>query len=165
MASVGRAKANQLAGVAVNPTGHKSVESVPDAIQKSAGAVTLPVFNMVDDSDSTQESVTKVVGSVFGIKTGSHGNIMSSIQGLKMKSLVEVRLRTSRHTLLSILFDSQEVNEVHMEQWAKIIQGSKPPVVNTPLSPYLQPHVLEEHGNAVHGAKLKRVCSGLRLRS
>lgn len=141
IASIGRLKANELAGVALKPTGDKTVETVPDATHKSAGAVVVPVFNVVDDSDSTQESISRLVGNVFGIKTGSHGNIVSLIQGLRMRDVVE------------------EVNELHMEQWSKIIQEASPPVPNTPLSPYIQLHILEEHGYAMDGEKLKRVLS------
>lgn len=46
-----------------------------------------------------------------------------------------------------------------MEQWSKIIQEASPPVPNTPLSPYIQLHILEEHGYAMDGEKLKRVLS------
>lgn len=56
------------------------------------GAVILPAFNVVDDSDSTQESISKVVGNVFGIKTGSHGDIVSTTEGLRLKDVLEVRL-------------------------------------------------------------------------
>jgi hypothetical protein len=44
-----------------------------------------------------------------------------------------------------------------MEQWGQIIQQSTPPVVDTPLSPYLEQCVLEEHGYAMDGEKIKRV--------
>jgi hypothetical protein len=92
ISTIGRTKANTIAGVALPPSGDKSVPTVPDAIPKSAGAVTMPIFNAVDDSDTTQESSAKVIGNVFGVKTGFYGNIRSMIQGLRMKEVLEVRL-------------------------------------------------------------------------
>jgi hypothetical protein len=136
------------------------VAGVPDAIPKSAGAVTMPIFNVVDDSDTTQESLANVVGSVFGVKTGFYGNLRSMIQGLRMKEVLEVRLwLVERHnTCWDMPF--QDINELHMEQWGQIIQKSTPPVVDTPLSPYMELNILEEHGFAMDGGKLKRVrCS------
>jgi len=91
MASVGRSEANALAGVALQPTGDATVNSVPDAVQKRAGAVIMPIFNVTDDSDTTQESLSQVIGSVFGIKTGFYGSIRSMISGLRMNDVLEVR--------------------------------------------------------------------------
>lgn len=88
-----RESANSIAGVPVPPSGDKEVETVPDAIQKSQGTVLMPLFNIVDDSDTTQESMAKVLGEVYGIKVGFHGSIISTISGLKMKDVVEVSAR------------------------------------------------------------------------
>jgi hypothetical protein len=98
ISSIGRTKADAIAGVALPPTGDKSVTTVPEAIPKSAGAVIMPIFNAVDDSDTTQESSARVVGNVFGVKSGFYGNIRSMIQGLRMKEVIEVcRLFGKRH--------------------------------------------------------------------
>lgn len=52
---------------------------------------------------------------------------------------------------------NQDINEMHMEQWTKTITTSSPPVPSTPLSPYAQPYILEEHGYAMNADKVKKV--------
>jgi hypothetical protein len=44
-----------------------------------------------------------------------------------------------------------------MEAWTKLIVEAKPPVPNTPLSPYALPYQLEKHGCALDGSKIKQV--------
>jgi hypothetical protein len=152
-----RESANSIAGVPVPPSGDEEVESVTDAIKRSQGNVVVPLFNVVDDSNTTQESMANVVGEVYGIKVGFYGNIISTISGLRMKDVVEVSARNYQCALPSLKRMNQDINEMHMEQWAKIITTSSPPVPNTPLSPYAHPYILEEHGYAIDGDKIKRV--------
>lgn len=97
ISTIDRSRADALAGVSLPPTGDKSVVGVPDAIPKSAGGVTMPIFNVVDESDTTQESQARVVGNVFGVKTGFYGNIRSMLSGLRMKDVVEVWFRLFKH--------------------------------------------------------------------
>jgi hypothetical protein len=159
-----RESANSIAGVPVPPSGDKEVETVPDAIQKSQGTVVMPLFNVVDDSDTTQESMAKVVGKVYGIKVGFHGSIISTISGLKMNDVVEVRARKPTCNV-KLNRMNQDINEMHMEQWTKTITTSSPPVPSTPLSPYAQSYILEEHGYAMDGDKIKKVRTVHYLRS
>lgn len=93
---IGREAAISLAGVPVPPSGDKEVETVTEAIQQSQGAVVMPLFNLVDDSDTTQESLAKVIGNVYGIEVGFHGSIISTISGLKMNDIIEVSTRNCR---------------------------------------------------------------------
>jgi hypothetical protein len=40
---------------------------VSDAVQSSTTAVTIPLFNVVDDSDTTQEMLSGEVSKAFGV--------------------------------------------------------------------------------------------------
>lgn len=44
-----------------------------------------------------------------------------------------------------------------MEAWYEIITNSNPPVPNTPLSPFLPISIVEEHGYALDGEKMRKV--------
>ena len=88
-----REDADCIAGAPIPPSGDKEVETVTEAIQQSQGDVVMPLFNLVDDSDTTQESLAKVLGKVYGIKVGFHGSIISTISGLKMNDVAEVSAR------------------------------------------------------------------------
>jgi nucleoside-diphosphate-sugar epimerase len=59
-----RAQLNEAAGIPLPPSGHASVESTPNAIKKEAGSVTVPVFNLTDDSDSDQGSIGETLAQV-----------------------------------------------------------------------------------------------------
>ncbi|CCA73720.1 hypothetical protein PIIN_07675 [Serendipita indica DSM 11827] len=134
-----RATANALAGDILPPSGDKDVPNVPDAVPKSAGGILVPCFNITDDGDTTQETMNNAVGRLFGIKVGFHGTITNVISGMRMRDVAE------------------DVNESHMQEWGKIIQMANPPVPRTPLSPYVDLHILDEHGIAMDNEKLKRI--------
>lgn len=51
----------------------------------------------------------------------------------------------------------EEINEMHMEAWTRLITKAKPPVPNTPLDPYMEPFMLEKRSFAFKGGKLQRV--------
>jgi len=136
---VDRATANSIAGVSIPPSGDKDVKSVPEAVQKEAGGVTAPVFHITDDSDSTQESTSKIISNVFGIKSAFQGSLANQLAKMKFSDIVE------------------DVNEVHMEEWTKIIINANPPVPSTPLTPYAQPYQLEKHGSALDNEKIKKI--------
>ena len=54
---------------------HKSVKSVVPEKEK----VHIPLFNVVDDWDATQEKLGKVVAEVWGIKYGFLNSTMTSL--------------------------------------------------------------------------------------
>ena len=63
-AGLDRQKMEALAGVRLPPTGNDGVKNVPNAIQKEQGGVIVPVFNLVDESDTNQDSMTQVLAEV-----------------------------------------------------------------------------------------------------
>jgi hypothetical protein len=46
----------------------------------------------------------------------------------------------------------------HLEAWNQIIMNSKPPVPETPLSPFIPLTLMMEHGAALNCEKIKTVC-------
>ena len=94
MSTKTRSEANALAGAPLPPTGHPSATTAnaPNLIPASAGSVVVPVFNAVDQSDATQGSVAKVVGSVFGVKVEFPGMLQNLLAGMKLSDITEVSL-------------------------------------------------------------------------
>lgn len=92
MSTKTRNEANTLAGVPIPPSGDPSVtkENAPDVLLPSSGSVTVPLFNMVDESDATQRSLSEVVGRVFGVKVKFQGLIKGLFAGMKLKEVTEV---------------------------------------------------------------------------
>src|SRR6201999_4669827 len=63
-AGLDRQKMDALAGANLPPTGNDGVKNVPNAIQKEQGGIVAPVFNLVDDSDTNQESLGQALANV-----------------------------------------------------------------------------------------------------
>jgi hypothetical protein len=62
-----RENADAIAGVGIPPSGSAEVTRVSDAVQSSTPSVTIPLFNVVDGSDLTQEMLTGEVSKAFGV--------------------------------------------------------------------------------------------------
>lgn len=106
-----------------------------------AGAIH-EVYNVVDDGDTTQGSLNTVLESMFRIKTGFYGSIVSHLASFTLEELVE------------------EANNGHMEPWMAMLKQHG--IAVTPLSPYLEPELLYDNPLAVDGSKLRDlgfVCS------
>ncbi|KIM22643.1 hypothetical protein M408DRAFT_322703 [Serendipita vermifera MAFF 305830] len=138
-----REEANVLAGVPIYPSNDPSLMTSPPPspylVPASTGPIIVPVFNAVDESDSTQRSQAAVISEVFGVKVGFYTGLPGLLAGWGMRDVTE------------------DVNETHMEEWSKIIANSSPPVLRTPLSPYMPLYQLEEHGCALDGEKTRKI--------
>jgi hypothetical protein len=62
-----RENADAIAGVGIPPSGSAEVAKVSDAVQSSTPTVTIPLFNVVDEADTTQEMLSGEVSKVFGV--------------------------------------------------------------------------------------------------
>lgn len=65
MARTGRETANSIAGVELPPTNDAEIPSTPGTVP--SGGVVVPVFNAVDDTDTTQQTMSQEIGKAFGI--------------------------------------------------------------------------------------------------
>ena len=91
-----------------------------------------PFYNVCDQSDSNQGSINELLERIFGISTAFAGNVASSaVKALGFKSAAEA------------------MNEKHMEGWGAMCKAAG--ILNTPLTPYLDPELLAHNHLAVDG--------------
>eukprot|EP00835_Amoeboradix_gromovi_P005908 NODE_612_length_6011_cov_0.245095.p1 type:complete len:310 gc:universal NODE_612_length_6011_cov_0.245095:5770-4841(-) len=62
------------------------------------------IYNVVDHSESTQESINTILQSLFGIKTSFAGTMVSQFAKLNLASVV------------------QDVNEKHLQPWSELLK-------------------------------------------
>ncbi|XP_076655053.1 uncharacterized protein LOC143360251 [Halictus rubicundus] len=79
-------------------------------------------YNVVDEGDSTQGSISAIVSELFNINHDYWGYTLSTLAKTDMSSVVE------------------EVNDKHMGPWAEAC--NKDGVENSPLSPYIDQELL-----------------------
>jgi nucleoside-diphosphate-sugar epimerase len=104
------------------------------------------VFNLVDDNDTSQGTFNAVLESLFAIRTGFYGSIMSNLAQLKLEELVE------------------EANDGHLGPWNQLLRENG--INSTPLNPYLEKELLYNNPLCVDGSKIKALgfqCSCPRL--
>jgi len=139
MASLGRKEADILAGEEIKFHNDKSktkeVASMPPYDQK----LIAPLFNLVDDSNTTQLSGGEVVTSFFGTTYEFFNFLMSTIAKFKLDDVVE------------------DINEHHVGGWTEMLSASNPPITNTPLSAYMDSYALSKHSVAFNNTKIKEV--------
>ncbi|CAO0801198.1 unnamed protein product [Mucor circinelloides] len=96
----------------------------------------VPIFNLVDKQDTDQEAINKQLQTIFDIKTGYHGSVVSTFAKLNLDAVIEA------------------VNEKHLAPWAELVK--KNGIANTPLSPYLDEELLYNNALSVDGSKIER---------
>ncbi|ORY20511.1 hypothetical protein BCR39DRAFT_562919 [Naematelia encephala] len=117
----------------------KTVDTVvPEKVK-----VTIPLFNVVDDNDSTQDTLAKAVAGVWGIKYGF------------INSAIAVLVQQFAKKDFSEMVD--DVNENHVEAWSKMLAASDPPIISTPITPFLDEHAFRKMAICLDGSKAKRV--------
>lgn len=92
-------------------------------------------YNIVDESNSTQGSVSEILSNVFNIKYDYLGVVMSNITKIDMAGVIE------------------NINDKHMAPWAEVCQVDK--ISNTPLTPYMEEELLYHKHLHLDGNKLK----------
>ncbi|KIK06638.1 hypothetical protein K443DRAFT_674295 [Laccaria amethystina LaAM-08-1] len=137
MAPLGRTAANQLAGEELLFHNDKSkVKEVGEMPPHNVKPVA-PLFNLVDDSESTLLSIGQTVTSFFGT-TFDFFNLVES-------------------TVFKFMDDLEDINEQHVGAWTDMLMNSNPPVTKTPLTAYMDKYALEKHVVAFNNAKIKAV--------
>ncbi|KZT42003.1 hypothetical protein SISSUDRAFT_980784 [Sistotremastrum suecicum HHB10207 ss-3] len=138
IAPLGREEANKIAGEQIWFANDKSKLKGIDGVIDPSLTPIAPFFNLVDDSELTQQSLGTAIGEVFGIKTGFHGFVQATMAKV-FSDLVE------------------DVNEEHVAAWNQILMASNPQIPNTPLSAYMDSHMFSKPGVAYSNAKIKRI--------
>ncbi|XP_016978518.1 uncharacterized protein LOC108044141 [Drosophila rhopaloa] len=93
------------------------------------------IYNIVDDSASTQGSISNLLVDIFDINVDYFGLVMSNLAKLYPTDTVG------------------EINDKHMAPWAEICQRNG--IDNTPLTPYLDEEQLQHKHLYLDNTKLK----------
>ncbi|CAH7675173.1 hypothetical protein BY996DRAFT_6430639 [Phakopsora pachyrhizi] len=105
--------------------------------------VRAPIFNIVDDGDTTQGVLASLAEEVVGVKVGFYGKLINQFAKLHIMDVVE------------------DVNEKHFEPWPEMLAKSNPPVTNTPFSPTLPEALLSKNHLAFENSKVKETLRGV----
>lgn len=142
MAKLGRKEADAVAGEPIAFHNDKSKVKALEGAALPEAKLVAPVFNVVDDSNHTFISFLNVPASFFGTSVEFFDLFTRAMAKINMDELAE------------------DINEEHVGTWTKMITTSKPPVPNTPLSPYVHPQVVglfEKHSIGLDNSKLKKI--------
>ncbi|KAK8865698.1 hypothetical protein IAR55_000843 [Kwoniella newhampshirensis] len=105
--------------------------------------VQIPLFNVVDEGDSTQGSLARAVAQVWGIKFGFLNSTMAI--------LVQQFAKTDFEEMV------EDVNEMHVQAWSDMLSRSNPPIDSSPITPFLDQHAFRKMAICLDGSKAKRI--------
>ncbi|KAF6764986.1 hypothetical protein DFP72DRAFT_869721 [Ephemerocybe angulata] len=138
ISGLGRKAANEAAGVPIPFHNDKTfVKEHPDIPAHNTKPVA-PLFNLVDDSNSTLLSVGEVVTSFFG----TNFEFFNMVENAMLKWIDH---------------DIEEINEQHVSGWTEMLMKANPPISKTPLTAYMDKYTLEKHVIAFPNNKIKQV--------
>lgn len=103
---------------------------------KAYGAT--PIFNVVDKGDTSQGTVSKIVGEIFNIETGFQGQIISTFAKLNLDSVVD------------------DVNDEALGPWADLLTEAKITRPG-PLSPFMEKELLKDTDLSLDGSRFEKV--------
>ncbi|KAF8894411.1 NAD-P-binding protein [Infundibulicybe gibba] len=138
MGPLGRTAANSVAGEVIPFHNEKSKVKEVEGMTPYDDKPIAPLFNLVDDSDSTYLHIGQTVTSFFGT-TFEFFNLVES-------------------TMYKVMSDQvDDINEHHVGGWTQMIQTSNPPIPNTPLSAYMDKYTLDKHVISFSNKKFKDI--------
>ncbi|ETW85694.1 hypothetical protein HETIRDRAFT_407618 [Heterobasidion irregulare TC 32-1] len=142
---LGRAEADKVAGEEIYFHNEKSkvaeVQGMPPADVK----VVAPLFNLVDDNETTLHKAGQTMTSLFGTTFEYYNFVTNTVARFRLEEVVE------------------EINDTHVSAWATMLTTSNPPVPNTHLSAYMDTFSLSKHCMAFSNTKIKKVL-GIKLK-
>ncbi|BEI87009.1 hypothetical protein CcaverHIS002_0703550 [Cutaneotrichosporon cavernicola] len=121
----------------------KSSKSIIKTVVPEEELPVVPMFNVVDDGDSTQESIAKAVADVWNVKYGFMSTTIMTLVAQFAKNDFEEMV--------------EDVNEKHVDAWANMLSASSPPIASTPISPFLDAHSFRKTPIHLDGSRAKRV--------
>ncbi|KAG6332890.1 hypothetical protein ID866_6197 [Astraeus odoratus] len=142
---LGRKQADAIAGTKIPFHNNK------DRVKEVAGTCSpdvqpvAPLFNLVDDSETTLSKGGSMITEFFGTTFEFYSGLETAMAKLKLEDLEE------------------EINEHHVGMWTQMLQLSKVPITQTPLSAYMDKYALSRHRLGYSNEKIKRVV-GYRLK-
>uniref|UniRef100_A0A6P7FUD5 Uncharacterized protein LOC114334218 n=1 Tax=Diabrotica virgifera virgifera TaxID=50390 RepID=A0A6P7FUD5_DIAVI len=93
------------------------------------------IYNVVDDADSTQGSISNVMTDIFNVKIDYYGNLVSAV--------------------VDLAGAADDANDKHLAPWAEACR--KDEILNTPLSPHMDSELLLHKHLRLDGNKLKQL--------
>lgn len=105
--------------------------------------VKVPIFNVVDENDSTQEKLAKAVAEVWGVKYGFLNSTVAS--------LVQQFAKTDFSEMV------EDINEKHVEAWSAMLDANEPPIAHSQITPYLGEHAFKKHAISLDGSKARKI--------
>lgn len=103
---------------------------------KAYGAT--PIFNVVDNGNTTQGTMASIIGSIFKIETGFQGQIISSFARLHLDSVVD------------------DINDETLGPWAELLETAK--IVRPgPLNPFVEKELLKDTDLCLDGSRLEKM--------
>ena len=95
-------------------------------------------FNIVDDGDTRQETLSTIVSKIFKIETGFQGTFVSRFAKFNLDSVVD------------------DVNEDILQPWADMLkQKGLDGGQGSPLTPFMEKELLKDHGLCLDGKKAR----------
>ena len=92
-------------------------------------------WNLTDKNDTNQEKINSILETIFGIKTGFLGAMISKAASLKLKMVTE------------------EINDKHLKPWSDLCKNAN--ILNTPLTPYLDQELLYNNNFSIDGSAIE----------
>lgn len=96
------------------------------------------VFNLSDKGDTDQKRICKILEEIFGIKTGFHGSITSSLAKIKLAELAD------------------EANDGHLGPWSELTNAKGIDASKGPLTPYIDKELLYNNPLSVDGSAIEK---------
>jgi nucleoside-diphosphate-sugar epimerase len=91
------------------------------------------IFNLGDESDTSQGSINHFIETIYGIKTGFLGKIQSTLA-----------------TKVAMKVVADTANDKHLKPWSDLCKNAN--ISTTPLTPYLDEELLYDNDLAVDGS-------------
>jgi hypothetical protein len=99
---------------------------------------TTPIFNIVDRGDTSQGTMSVLIGDIFKIETGFQGQLISTFAKLNLNSVVE------------------DVNDETLGPWAEMIEEAKITRPG-PLNPFIEKELLKDADLSMDGSRFEKV--------
>ena len=114
---------------------HKSNKSVDGEM---SGPGNVPTFNIVDHGATSQGQLAGIISTVFSIKTGFQGSLISNFAKMNLENVVD------------------DLNEDILQPWAELLakNGITRP---GPLNPYLEKELLKDTDLSLDGSLFERI--------
>lgn len=97
-----------------------------------------PIFNVVDEGNTSQGTMAEIIGKIFKIETGFQGALISTFARLNLDSVVD------------------DINDDVLDPWADLLEAAKITRPG-PLSPFMEKELLRDTDLSLDGSRLKKV--------